>query len=73
MVEELKATWKPSPRTDADGQCEFHYQPEGWDRAYRFIALRYQKKPKPATADEPEQHQLFDTPEYTYWVFVTPT
>jgi hypothetical protein len=30
-----------------------------------------QKKPKPATADEPEQYQLFDTPEYTYRVFVT--
>jgi Transposase DDE domain group 1 len=41
------------------------------DKAYRFIALRYKKKPKPATADEPEQYQLFDTPEYTYRVFVT--
>jgi len=71
LVEELKAAeWKPSPRTDADGQCEFHYQPEGWDKAYRFIALRYQKKPK-ATTDEPEPYQLFDTPEYTYRVFVT--
>src|SRR5215470_6279167 len=72
LVEELKAAeWKPSPRTDADGQCEFHYQPEGWDKAYRFIALRYKKKLKPATADEPEQYQLFDTPDYTYRVFVT--
>ena len=72
LVEELKAAvWKASPRTDADGQCEFSYQPEGWGQAYRFIALRYQKKPKPAAADEPEQYQLFDTPEYTYRVFVT--
>jgi hypothetical protein len=72
LVEELKAAeWKPSPRTDADGQCEFHYQPEGWDHAYRFIALRYQKKPQPATADKPEQYQLFDTPEYTYRAFAT--
>ena len=72
LVEELKAAvWKPSPRTDADGQCEFSYQPEGWEKAYRFIALRYKKKPKPAAADEPEQYQLFDTPEYTYRVFVT--
>jgi hypothetical protein len=31
LVEELKAAiWQDSPRTDADGQCEFHYQPEGW-------------------------------------------
>jgi hypothetical protein len=71
LVEELKAAvWKPSPRTDADDQCEFSYQPEGWGKAYRFIALRYRKKPKPA-AEEPEQYQLFDTPEYAYRVFVT--
>ncbi len=72
LVEELKATdWKRSPRTDADGQCEFRYQPEGWGTAYRFIALRYQKKPQPKAAAEPEQYQLFDTPEYSYRVFVT--
>jgi hypothetical protein len=48
LVEELKAAeWKPSPRTDADGQCEFRYQPQGWEQAYRFMALRYKKKPKP--------------------------
>ena len=47
------------------------YQPEGWGAAYRFIALRYQKKPKTNDADQPEQYQLFDTPEYTYRVFVT--
>jgi hypothetical protein len=41
LVEELKAAaWKPSPRTDADGECEFRYQPEGWGRAYRFLARR---------------------------------
>ena len=72
LVEELKAAdWKPSPRTDADGQCEFFYQPEDWGKAYRFLALRYEKKPKAGAADEPEQYQLFDTPEYTYRVFVT--
>jgi hypothetical protein len=72
LVEELNAAdWKRSPRTDADGQCEFRYQPEGWGKAYRFIALRYQKKPTPREAAEPEQYQLFDTPEYTYRVWVT--
>ena len=72
MVEELKAAvWRGSPRTDADGQCEFRYQPEGWEKAYRFLALRYQKKSPPSVAEEPEQYQLFDTPEYTYRVFVT--
>lgn len=72
LVDELKAAdWKPSPRTDADGQCEFFYQPEGWGKAYRFLALRYEKKPEPGETDQPEQYQLFDTPEYTYRVFVT--
>jgi hypothetical protein len=72
LVDELKAAdWKRSSRTDADGQCEFHYRPEGWGKAYRFIAVRYEKKPKPSEADEPEQYQLFDTPEYSYRVFVT--
>jgi hypothetical protein len=72
LVEELKAArWTGSPRTDADGQCEFRYQPEGWNKAYRFVALRYQKEAKPKQASEPEQYQLFDTPEYSYRVFVT--
>jgi hypothetical protein len=72
LLEELKAArWTGSPRTDADGQCEFRYQPEGWGKAYRFVALRYEKKPKPKKAGEPEQYQLFDTPEYSYRVFVT--
>ena len=71
LVEELKAAGWKRTRTDADEQCEFLYQPEGWGKAYRFIALRYQKKPKPKELDEPEQYQLFDTPEYSYRVFVT--
>jgi Transposase DDE domain group 1 len=45
LVEELKAAcWTDSPRTDADGQCEFSYQPEGWGKAYRFVALRYREE-----------------------------
>ena len=43
----------------------------GWSKAYRFIALRYQKKLKPQSQEGPEQYQLFDTPEYGYRVFVT--
>jgi len=73
LVEELKAAcWTGSPRTDADGQCEFRYQPEGWGKAYRFVALRYHKKPQPKQKrEQPEQYQLFDTPAYLYRVFVT--
>jgi hypothetical protein len=72
LVEELKAAaWKRSPQTDADGYCEFRYQPEGWSKTYRFIALRYEKKQKPQPEEAPEQYQLFDTPQYSYRVFVT--
>jgi hypothetical protein len=72
LVDELKAAdWKRSPRTDADGQCEFFYQPDGWGKAYRFLGLRYEKQPEAGEAEDPEQYQLFDTPEYTYRVFVT--
>jgi hypothetical protein len=39
--------------------------------ANRFVALRYQKKPKRKELSEPEQYQLFDTPAYSYRVFVT--
>jgi hypothetical protein len=71
LLEELKAAhWKRSPRTDADEQCEFWYQPTGWERAYRFIALRY-KKGREAQEQESEQYQLFETSEYNYRVFVT--
>jgi Transposase DDE domain group 1 len=71
-VEQLRAAkWKPSRRTDADEQCEFRYQPEAWGRAYRFIALRYEKPAEAKAADQTEQYQLFFTPEYTYRVFVT--
>ena len=62
LLEELKsALWKRSPRTDADEQCEFWYQPQGWGRAYRFIALRYEKKAEPGKQEESEQYQLFET------------
>jgi hypothetical protein len=72
LVEQLeKAEWKPSPCTDADEQCEFRYQPEGWQGAYRFLALRYRKKPKPPEPGQPVQYQLFDTPQYVYRAFVT--
>ena len=48
-----------------------YYQPDGWNKTYRFIALRYIKKKQVPTAEEPEQYQLFDTAEYSYRVFVT--
>ena len=56
------------PRSDADAECEFLYQPQGWARACRFLALRYENEPKAGAA---EQYQLFATSAYTYRVFVT--
>ena len=83
LVEQLeKAEWKRSSKTDADEECEFLYQPEGWGKTYRFLALRYDKaareeqekkkknNKKPDTKDA-EQYQLFDTAPYEYRVFVT--
>jgi hypothetical protein len=72
LVEQVKAAeWQRSPGTDANGQCEFWYQPDGWGKAYRFLALRYEKKPKAGGVDTPDQYQLFETPQYIYRVFVT--
>ncbi len=72
LVEQLQqAKWKPSPKTDANAECEFRYQPNGWDQAFRFVALRYEKKADEVEAGEAEQYQLFETSRYTYRVFVT--
>jgi hypothetical protein len=72
LVDTLRAArWTGSPRIDADGQCEFRYQPEGWPKAYRFVALRYLRKPSAKKTEQPEQYQLFETPEYSYRVFVS--
>jgi hypothetical protein len=72
LVEELRqAEWKPSPKTDADAECEFAYQPEGWSKPYRFVALRKEKPREELEAEESEQYQLFETSQYKYRVFVT--
>jgi hypothetical protein len=79
LLEQLNAAeWDPSPHTDAQEQCEFVYQPEGWEKAYRFIALRYEKESDEPNGkegkqgqEEPVQYQLFATSSYVYRVFVT--
>jgi hypothetical protein len=73
LLEELGTTeWKQSPQTDADEQCEFWYQPNGWGKAYRFIALRYENAPdEEEESDDVVQYQLFATKKYKYRVFVT--
>jgi len=72
LVEHLcQAEWKPSPETDADAECEFLYQPDGWSKPRRFVALRYEKAREEVKPEEPEQYQLFETSQYIYRVFVT--
>ena len=72
LVEQLRqAEWKPSPKTDGDDECEFRYQPDGWKKKYRFVALRYEKTREEMDAEETEQYQLFEASQYKYRVFVT--
>jgi hypothetical protein len=72
LVEELsQAEWQPSPKTDADAECEFRYQPEGWSKPYRFVALRYEKAREEVEPGEIEQYQLFETRKYKYRAFAT--
>ncbi len=72
LVEELRqAEWKPAPKTDADAECEFRYQPDGWSKPYRFVALRKEKECEEVEAEEAEQYQLFETSQYKYRAFVT--
>ena len=49
----------------------FRYQPEGWSKPYRFVALRTEKPWEELEAEETEQYQLFETSQYKYRVFVT--
>jgi Transposase DDE domain group 1 len=72
LLAELDAAdWKPSPNTDADAECEFSYQPEGWKQEFRFVALRYDEMERPAEEAPAEQYQLFANGPVTYRVFVT--
>jgi hypothetical protein len=72
LVEELRqAEWKESNKTDAGWECEFLYQPEGWSKPYRFVALRSEKARAEVEAEETEQYQLFETSQYKYRVMVT--
>jgi len=64
------ACWRRSRHADADAECDFLYQPEGWPKPYRFIALRFVQPPKPEPRST-EQYELFATTCYRYRVFVT--
>ena len=66
LGEELRqAAWRPSPDTDAEAECEFRYQPQGWEKDFRFVALRYEQEREVDEEEGPEQYQLFETSAYT--------
>jgi hypothetical protein len=46
------------------------YQPGGWGRPCRFVAMRIAKEQKRAS-DQPEQCPLFEDDQYTYRIFCT--
>jgi len=71
LAELAAAEWKPSPNTDADAECEFSYQPDGWKQEFRYVALRYDKAEQPEEEEPVEQYQLFSNGAVTYRVFVT--
>jgi DDE family transposase len=50
----------------AVGLAKFQYQPEGWNRSRRFVAVRYAVEQEPT-----DQYQLFATEPWKYRVFVT--
>ncbi len=59
LLGELQAPdWRSSSQTDADFECQFSYQPKGWEREYRLVGLRYDQ-PEPDAAN-PDQIGLFD-------------
>ncbi len=55
-------------------QIEFNscvYQPIGWDRPHRFVAMRIAKQAKPFKSNQPIQCELFADDCYTYRIFCT--
>lgn len=46
------------------------YQPGGWDRPFRFVAMRIAKNLKVAS-NQPQQCLLFEDDKYTYRIFCT--
>jgi hypothetical protein len=65
LVRQLEAaSWKKWAGTG--GVCEFWYEPTGWERPRRFVAVRY-----PVEAEPSNQYQLFATEQWKYRAFVT--
>jgi len=65
LIDQLyRASWQKMK--SGEEICEFFYQPTGWERRERFVAIRYEKEFKPG-----DQPGLFEEENYLYRVFVT--
>lgn len=61
--------YKPFKRKSAEyNSCS--YQPGGWKKPYRFVAMRILKEQK-RPSSKPEQCVLFEDDKYTYRIFCT--
>jgi hypothetical protein len=76
LVEELsQAQWKPSPKPMPIWNANSVIQPDGWNKPYRFVALRKEKPREELESEETQQYQLFETRQYKYrveWKFPIP-
>jgi hypothetical protein len=64
-----KTWYKPKKRKSFEfNSCI--YQPQGWNRPCRFVAMRIPKELK-TPSGEPMQYELFEDGQYTYRIFCT--
>jgi len=61
--------YRPRKRKQIEYNCCM-YQPGGWEKPFRFVAMRIAKNLKGAS-DQPQQCLLFQDDNYTYRIFCT--
>lgn len=67
-----RGRWYTLKENDTKAYNDCTYQPGGWDKAYRFVAMRIPKEKLPeASKSEKQQIELFEDDRYKYRIFVT--
>ena len=67
-----RGRWYTLKENDTVAYNDCTYQPGGWDKAYRFVAMRIPKEKLPeASKSEKQQIELFEDDRYKYRIFVT--
>jgi hypothetical protein len=65
-------TWYTVKPGDPISYNDCTYQPQGWDKSYRFVAMRIPiEEVKEASESEKQQVPLFEDDRYKYRIFVT--